>query len=189
MTDNGCKGCSLCSSSSYNLTIFLNFISNTSHFRFLLDCVQYIMHSLNIFTLYCNFNYKLCPQISMGFFKTIRLRLINKVFYLLKCSYPCGFTMWHFQHYPAERGCFDLTRPTRNEKTMTIVYSALPLVNSPHLLATMKVFLHPVIFQWNTSRAPKFAENARLPSFNECRSTSESKQAFYKKNMGRIDQM
>ena len=50
MTDNGCKGCSLCSSSSYNLTIFLNFISNTSHFRFLLDCVQYIMHSLNIFT-------------------------------------------------------------------------------------------------------------------------------------------
>ena len=50
MTDNGCKGCSLCSSSSYNLTIFLNFISNTPHFRFLLDCVQYIMHSLNIFT-------------------------------------------------------------------------------------------------------------------------------------------
>ena len=124
----------------------------------------------------------------MEFFKTIRLRLINKVFYILKCSYPCEFTMWHFQHYPAERGPFDLTSPTRNEKTMTIVYSALPLVNSPHLLATMKVFLHPVIFQWNISRAPKFTENALLPSFNECRSASESKQAFYKKNIGRIDQ-
>ena len=37
--------------------------------------------------LYCNFNYKLCPQISMEFFNTIRLRLINKVFYILKCSY------------------------------------------------------------------------------------------------------
>lgn len=53
----------------------------------------------------------------MGFFKAIRLRHFNKVFYQLKCPYPCGFPMWHFKHYPgAERESFDLTSPTRNKK-------------------------------------------------------------------------
>ena len=148
MTDNGCKGCS--SVPTHRHRIICQFSLILFRILLILDSYWIVCNILCIvlifLLLYCNFSYKLCPQISMGFFKTIRLRLINKVFYLLKCSYPCGFTMWHFQHYPAERGSFDLTSPTRNEKTMTIVYSALPQVNSPDLLATMTVFLHPVIF-------------------------------------------
>ena len=35
---------------------------------------------------------------------------------------------------------FDLTSPTRTEKTIAIVYLALRLVDSPNLLSTMKVF-------------------------------------------------
>ena len=40
-------------------------------------------------------------------------------------------------------------------------------------------FLLVRILQALSARAPGFEENARLPSFNECRSTSESKQSVF----------
>ena len=78
---------------------------------------------------------------------------------------------------------FDLTSPKRIEKNNCYCLFGSTIVSSPHLLATVKVFLTQslvsIILYVLSARAPGFEENGWLASFNECRSTSESKQSMF----------
>ena len=75
-------------------TFFLSINTNyiiTTHFRFSLDC-NILCIVLIFVLLYCNSNYKLFPQISMGFFLSYTVWRINKVsIYLSICKIKIKF--------------------------------------------------------------------------------------------------